>query len=245
MTDDVRESLKRDLAEDDISTLETIGDLVNYQEKSKGTVFELREISSFVISAKIKEVIDEKGWKARAVASSFSHLPYMTFDKYTLWWKSLKGNFGLFEENKIEPICIVSNISSQPVPDAILTTLSSSHSPHPNAELSLVNGIKYSGASVPVPVQLLAGMGLKSRYRLLQSLEALILKNNVPSPALLETFSRLLYICSEYNLRSRLFKEVGTADEPKLNVLLDLINNRLFRLITWALFSSPFRAQFY
>ena len=222
----MKDFIKQDVKNNEYDLIKKIISFIDFKFEDK---MDLKNTSVHCLSRRIMDLgIETKYFMEGNVENDFA--------MYDEWFKDIKKDkieFGqdTLDMEKILKICVISNFSSNQMTDHLVEKLKG------NEYTFSLCGKKYSYTTClfsPLPVNLIAQMGIKARYRLLDCLMDIVKRtanNIVPSPSLLETLVRSLYLSYDSKYKNYLVRQFNESNELKLNIYLELINYRLFRYI--------------
>jgi hypothetical protein len=223
----VKDVIKNEVKDNDYELIKKIISFIEFNFEEK---IDLRNTSVHCLTRRIIDLgIESKNFMEGNIDSDF-----MMYDE---WFKQIKNDKIDFDQEnldmeKILKISVISNFSSNQMTDHLVEKLKGDEI---IKELCGKKFVYTTSLLSPIPIKLIAQMGIKARYRLLDQLVDIVkrISNNIlPSPSLLETLVRTLYLTSDPKYNLLLFKcLVGDNNELKLNIYLELINYRLFRYI--------------
>ncbi|KAL6058560.1 Mediator of RNA polymerase II transcription subunit 23 [Balamuthia mandrillaris] len=225
-------------------------------EQPKASPFELRDASFDCLLFRVHHVQDSniKIDVTRYIPANILHLVDNALKEttaYREWWNVTENHgknldFYNLPMATLWKFVLLTNFTSQPIAVAIFDTLTRS-----NAQSFLPGGIPFSGDPRPLPTMLLFLMTTRTRMRVLDLIEAPLFLNKgkslsgggenaafvhgtVLSPAIIETYARLIYVTSYTRNRFRFCNVLRTLEDPPVvHTVLELLNFRLIRFFKY------------
>ena len=154
------------------------------------------------------------------------------------WWQTVRGSPQLNfyqKDNRQISICLLSSFSSQPIANTLYQYLGKFE----ERNHLLPNELTFQGRVKPLSTVLLACLAIKSKHRLLDSLEYSIYSLNsdgqsdfVLPPGLIDTFARLMCLTpNTYKLQCKLRED--DTNESRIQIILEIINYRLISIFQY------------
>lgn len=162
--------------------------------------------------------------------------------QYRQWWNETEKNgenldFYNLAWTKLWHVCLLSNFTSSPISGAFFDAMNKPL--EPVQQCYLPGQLVFRGRSQPIPTMNLFLLSTRTRQRLLDLLEAHILRprqtqaDPYNNPAIVGTYSRLLYTAPYSRNRFRLLKNLMSSEPTVLHVLIELLNFRLLRFFRY------------
>jgi mediator of RNA polymerase II transcription subunit 23 len=161
---------------------------------------------------------------------------------YRQWWNETEKNgenldFYNLPWTKLWNVCLLSNFTSSPISGAFFDAMNKQL--EPIQQCYLPGQLVFRGRSQPIPTMYLILLSTRTRQRLLDLLEAHILRprqtqaDPYNNPAIVGTYARLLYAAPYSRNRFRLQKNLMSSEPTVLHVLIELLNFRLLRFFRY------------
>lgn len=184
-------------------------------------------------------------YRIRTAVSAAKQNPFVVEDpsgslsdvtRHRQWWQENKNTIDMRSLSFSDQIsiCLLSSFSSEPIARKLCHFLASSGSPSPQL---LPGGLKCNGDSTPLPTLLLACLAIKSRQRVLDTLEQLLYSRTPPEATalgLVETYCRLMALAAtHYQGLISFLRTVKVEEAKKLQTVIESVSYRLLPLLAF------------